>query len=250
LPELLPPELSPTAAVGLIILSFFTSVLTSVASIGGGITLISVMAILLPPFIVLPVHGVVQLGSNGGRMWLMRKHIDKRITILFGLGALVGVAIATRIFVTLSTQTLQLLLGAFILFSVWTPTFKPSNLPDKAYPIVGMVATFCTMFVGAVGPFVASFLSLERLQRHGVVATLSACATIQHTLKIFAFGYLGFQFKDWLVVMGAMVVMGFAGTWVGNRVLDKVPDQLFQWLFRGVVTVLAIKLLWAGLTTS
>lgn len=40
------------------------------------------MASFLPPLIVLPVHGVVQFGSNAGRTWLMRRHIDNPIVRL------------------------------------------------------------------------------------------------------------------------------------------------------------------------
>ncbi len=80
--DYLPPELSVIAAAGLVAFSFFTSVLTTVASIGGGTALISAMASFLPPLIVLPVHGGVQLGSNAGRTWLMRPHIDTPIVRL------------------------------------------------------------------------------------------------------------------------------------------------------------------------
>jgi hypothetical protein len=57
--DYLPPELSVVAAAGLVVFSFFTSALTTVASVDGGIALISAMASFLPPLIVLPVHGVV-----------------------------------------------------------------------------------------------------------------------------------------------------------------------------------------------
>ena len=208
------------------------------------------MASFLPPIIVLPVHGVVQLGSNAGRTWLMRRHIDWSIVIPFAIGAVLGVIVATRLFVTLSTQVLQLLLGVFILFSIWTPRLKPSRVPQKGFVIVGMVATFCTMFVGAVGPFVASFMPAERLQRHGLVATSAACLSTQHVLKIFAFGYMGFAFLPWAPVMAAMVASGFLGTWVGTRALNRIPERAFMRLFKAVITLLAIRLLWSALSPA
>ena len=250
MPDLLPPELTPAAAFGLVILSFFTSALTTIASVGGGIALISVMASFLPPAIVLPVHGVVQLGSNAGRTVLMRRHIDRPIVVRFAAGAVLGVIIATQLFVALSTQTLQLLLGLFILFSIWTPKLKPSHVPLNGFFAVGMVSTFCTMFVGAVGPFVASFMPAERLQRHGLVATNAACLSTQHVLKIFAFGYLGFAFAPWVPVLLAMVMSGFLGTWAGSHLLNRLPERTFLVLFKTVITLLAIRLLYAALTPA
>jgi len=70
--ELIPPELSMLSATGLVALSFFTSMLTATIGIGGGLLILTVMVSFLPPFVVLPVHGVIQLGSNGGRMALMK----------------------------------------------------------------------------------------------------------------------------------------------------------------------------------
>lgn len=248
--SLLPPEVTPGFAIVLVVLSYFTSALTAVVGVGGGIFLISVMASFLPPAIVIPIHAVVQLGSNGGRAALMRRDIDWRIAMLFAMGAIVGIVVAAKIFVALTTQTLQLLLGLFILVSIWTPKFKASSIPIKGFPLVGAVATFCTMFVGATGPFVAAFLSPERLGRHKVVATAASCMITQHVLKVVAFGYLGFHFLPWLPIVAAMVIVGFLGTLSGRKLLDRIPEHLFVQVFRVVVTLLALRLLWAALSNG
>ena len=245
---LLPPEVGVGFAIGLIVLSYFTSALTAIAGVGGGIFLIGVMASFLPPAIVIPIHAVVQLGSNSGRAALMRRDIDWRIASYFALGAIVGIVIEAKIFVALTTQTLQLLLGLFILFSIWTPKLKASNIPTRAFPLVGAVGTFCTMFVGATGPFIAAFLSPERLGRHKVVATAASCMITQYILKIIAFGILGFKFLPWLPIVGAMVASGFLGTLSGRKLLDRIPEHVFVHLFRVVVTLLAIRLLWAAIS--
>ena len=83
--ELIPPELSMLSAVGLVVLSFLTSMLTAAVGIGGGLLMLTVMVSFLPPIIVLPVHGVIQLGSNGGRMAVMRQHVDWRIWGFFAI---------------------------------------------------------------------------------------------------------------------------------------------------------------------
>ena len=244
----LPPEVTPGFALVLIVLSYFTSALTAIAGVGGGIFLISVMASFLPPSIVIPIHAVVQLGSNGGRAAIMRRDIDWRIAIYFALGALIGIVIAALVFVALTTETLQLLLGLFILISIWTPKLKASDIPLKAFPLVGAVVTFCTMFVGATGPFIAAFLSPEKLGRHKVVATAASCMITQHILKIAAFGYLGFYFLPWLPIVAVMIVTGFLGTLSGRRALENIPEHIFVHVFRLVLTLLALRLLWSALT--
>ena len=102
------------------------------------------------------------------------------------------------------------------------------------------------MFVGATGPFVASFITPERLERHGVVATHAACMTVQHSLKVAAFGFLGFAFLPWIPVLVAMIAAGFVGTLLGKRLLDRLPHRAFKRVFKAILTILALRLLYAA----
>ena len=247
--ELIPPELSMLSAAGLVALSFFTSALTAAVGIGGGLLLLTVMVSFLPPIIVLPVHGVIQLGSNGGRLAVMRQHVDWRIWGFFAIGSILGVILAGQVFINLSLEVLRALLGLFVLYAVWTPKLRPSNIALKGYTLVGIGTTFITMFVGATGPLVSSFLSPQKLGRERMVATLAACMTIQHGLKGIAFGVLGFSFQPWIPIIVVMIAGGFLGTLLGRRILKGLPKRLFSRLFRIVLTVLAGRLLYLAITT-
>ena len=246
--ELIPPELSMLSAAGLVVLSFITSMLTAAVGIGGGLLLLTVMVSFLPPIIVLPVHGVIQLGSNGGRMAVMRQHVDWRIWGFFAIGSILGVILAGQLFINLSLEVLRALLGLFVLYAVWTPKLRPSNIALNGYTLVGIGTTFITMFVGATGPLVSSFLSPKKLGRECVVATLAACMTVQHGLKGIAFGVLGFYFQPWIPVIVVMIASGFLGTLLGRRILKRLPEQLFSRLFRIVLTLLAGRLLYLAIT--
>jgi uncharacterized membrane protein YfcA len=188
----------------------------------------------------------VQLGSNAGRAVLLRQHIDRRILLPFVIGSVLGIAIGAKLFVALPTPVLQITLGLFILACVWLPKLKASSIPDRAFTVVGAVGSFCTMFVGATGPFVASFITPDRLERHAVVATHAACMTVQHTLKVIAFGFLGFAFLPWVPLLAAMIGAGFLGTMLGRQFLDRLPHTVFARLFKVILTVLALRLLYAA----
>ena len=238
--------MSELAAVALVALSLATSALTAAAGIGGGLVLLSVMASFLPPVIVIPIHGVAQLGSNAGRAALLREHIDRRILVPFALGSVLGIVVGAKLFVALPTPVLQVILGLFILACVWLPKLKAARIPDRGFSVVGLVGSFCTMFVGATGPFVASFITPERLPRHAVVATHAACMTVQHSLKVIAFGFLGFAFVPWVPLLAAMVGAGFLGTMLGKRLLDRLPHDIFARVFKIILSVLALRLLYAA----
>ena len=59
----------------LILASFATSLMTAALGVGGGIVLIVLMALLVPPAALIPIHGIIQVGSNGGRVAIMAKDV-------------------------------------------------------------------------------------------------------------------------------------------------------------------------------
>ena len=66
-----PADMSQLAFFLLTLASLVTSFMTAAFGIGGGVVLIVVMALLVPPAALIPVHGIIQLGSNGGRVTIM-----------------------------------------------------------------------------------------------------------------------------------------------------------------------------------
>ena len=67
LSALLFDQVSPHVFTLLVIVSGLTSFFTASFGAGGGVMLLGVMAQVLPPQLIIPLHGVAQLGSNAGR---------------------------------------------------------------------------------------------------------------------------------------------------------------------------------------
>ncbi|MGL4636291.1 MAG: sulfite exporter TauE/SafE family protein [Beijerinckiaceae bacterium] len=243
LETLLPANVSLTVVLLLIGISFLTSALTAAFGIGGGVAMLGALAGSVPPAMVVAVHGIVQLGSNTGRAILQRTHVLWRPTLIFSVGSLVGALAGAALFVNLPERLLLILLGVFILIMTWIPKPRIPGLASTGMLIGGFIATFLTMFVGATGPFVqALFLPMD-LEKRVLVASHAMCMTIQHGLKVVAFGFLGFAFQDWLPLMIAMIASGFLGTWFGTRLLDKIPQGVFEKTLKVLLTLVALDLI-------
>lgn len=243
----LPPGMSLWAAGGLIGLSFFASLIAAAIGLGGGILMLAAMANLLPAAAIVPVHAVVQLGSNAGRAWLMRISVDRTYILPFVIGSIVGVALGSTIYVALPTELIRLILGLFILQMVWWPLPFLEKLGRAGTIICGLIAAFLTMFIGATGPFVATIWKVNKLTKKVTVATHACAMVFQHGIKIIAFGILGFAFGPWILWIILVVATGFAGTVVGGRILDKTPDARFHLVFKWVLTILAVSILWQAI---
>jgi len=244
---IVPESLSAGSTTLLIVASFFTSALTAAFGIGGGVALLTILLSILPPMVVLPLHGIVQTGSNLGRAVIMWRDIRTAIFGWFSAGTAIGIVAASMVFVSLPTEVLQIVLGLFILWVLWAPGLQNRDIENRQFLLVGAGAAFCTMFIGASGVLVGAFWSVARLTRQGVVATHAACISVQHGLKVIAFGFLGFAFSEWIGLLTAMVASGFLGTVLGKQLLSRLPEQLFAKLFKLTLTVLALRLVWSAL---
>lgn len=239
----LPEGLTLLSAALLIIASFFTSALTAAVGVGGGLLMLGLMTYIVPISALIPVHGLVQLGSNTGRSYLQRDRINWSIVRLFLAGSLIGVLLGAMTFIRIPIDILKGLLGLFILVIVW------AKLPqfEKANPVVvalgGAGTTFISLFVGATGPLVAVFLNKLFDVHKEMVATHGMTMVVQHFLKVFAFGFVGFAFWEWLPVVSLIVASGFLGSRFGTSLLVRISEDKLKLGFKLVITIVAIDLL-------
>ena len=81
-----------------------------------------------------------------------------------------------------------------------------------------------------------------------MIGTKAACQTVGHLAKIAIFGVAGFAFANYAVDLALLSLCVIAGTWIGSRLLESVSETWFTRLYKGVLTLIAIRLVfWEGL---
>ncbi len=225
-----------------------TSMLTASLGAGGGVMLLAIMAQVLPPTVIIPVHGVVQLGSNGGRAIMSWRHIDWRAIGAFLPGAIVGASLGALVLVSLPPRVTYLAIAAFTLYLCWGPALPKLALRPAGTAVAGAVTTFITLFAGATGPLVAAFIKQMHTDRFKTVATFAAAMSVQHSLKAVVFQGAGFSLAAWLPLIGGMILSGLVGTWMGLHLLRRMKDTHFAMLFNLVLTALALRLIWQAMS--
>jgi len=234
----------PTVFFTLLASSFVGSFVTVALGIGGGVLLLAMMASLMPPAALIPVHGVIQVGSNVLRAAIMHKHVFWPPFAAFAFGTAVGVAVGGMLVVRLPPPVVQISVGVFV---IWSVLYRPPRWLSVYPGITGGISSFLTMFFGATGVFVANFTKSLNLSRQPHVATHAVMMTLQHFLKICAFWVLGFAFAPWLGFIVAMIVTGFLGTLVGRQFLNRITDFGFKRALNIVLLLISLRLIWMGL---
>ncbi len=243
LAAVLPEGLSTLALAAMLAVSFAASFITVAFGIGGGTLLLAAMAALMPPAALIPVHGLAQVGSNLTRALLLLRYVHWAALPAFAVGSLIGVGIGGMIVVDLPPGLVQAGVGLFVLWSVFA---RPPRWLKRWPALTGAISSFLTMFFGATGLFVAGYSKSLTLPRHAHVATHAALMSVQHTLKVIAFGVLGFAFGPWAGIVIALILAGMIGTFAGGLLLIRISDLLFRRALDAVLILLACRLIWSG----
>ncbi|MCB1411410.1 MAG: sulfite exporter TauE/SafE family protein, partial [Rhodobacteraceae bacterium] len=77
---------------------------------------------LLPPMALVPVHGVVQFGSNAGRTALMVRHIQWAAALWFAVGIVLGIVLGASVVVAIPPAAVLIGVGLFL---IWTVLSRP-----------------------------------------------------------------------------------------------------------------------------
>ncbi|MDG2049310.1 MAG: sulfite exporter TauE/SafE family protein [Myxococcota bacterium] len=243
--------MSESAFLVLVLATALTAGLSAVVGMAGGITLLSVMLLYLDPLIVIPIHGVVQLASNGSRTWIQREHVHWSLVGRYAVLALPAGLIGFRFAKTIPPQALKAFIGFFVLGVTWRPRWisigsRPRNPnPKRRFVILGGVTGFLNMLIGATGPIIAPFFLDLGLDRRALVGTKAACQAVGHLAKVSVFAAAGFSFLHWAPLLGALIGAAFIGSFLGSRLLDHVNEVWFVRLYKGVLTLLALRLILA-----
>ena len=156
------PEVGPLLFAGLSVASFVSAFIAVFTGAAGGVLLLALMAIVMPPAAVIPVHTVVMLGTGVARTMIMWRHVMRGTLVPFTIGSAIGAAAGAKVFVALPITSLQAILGAFVLLVTWMPKLGRFGAERGRFAFLGFGTTFLGIFVSATGTLLAPFVASAR----------------------------------------------------------------------------------------
>lgn len=227
----------------LVPIAFFTSALAGAMGLGGGVLLIALMPGLVPVAAIIPIHAITQLVSNLSRAAFGWRHIDRSIIPPITLGTLCGAWLGGEVYSGLDLRWLPALIGLIILFITWFKPSVPKGGSQYALISLGFYQTGLGMVAGATGPLGAAVLLQHKQDRDWLVVNTAVYMSLNHGVRMLAFALLGFSFAPWLSLIVAMALAVTLGSYVGTRIRKYLPAGNFQYWFRILVTVLALRMI-------
>tara|TARA_Y100000590_G_scaffold466257_1_gene641014 strand:+ start:1458 stop:2204 length:747 start_codon:yes stop_codon:yes gene_type:complete len=242
----------------LIISAFITSSISAVLGMGGGIILLGIMAIIIPNgFMVIALHGIIQLISNTTRTYVFRKYLKKNLIKEFSIGAIIGAGISAFIIFLLikffevssaneiKVDFLKPIIGIFIIWYLFLKG-KTKEKDSKSFIKVGSISGLASIFVGATGPLIAPFFLNSNLTKENIIANKAACQMITHLTKIPLFIlFFNVNYIEEYKLLLPLILAVFIGTNFGKKILKMIPEKLFIKLFKTALFIIAIRLIFS-----
>jgi uncharacterized membrane protein YfcA len=222
------------------------AVISALFGLAGGTIVFVLLSWTLDAKQAVPLHAAVQVVGNLSRFGVFWQHIQWRVVGLFSILLVPGACLGALFYQWFNPDLISLLVGVFILLSLFLPEKKPQNSPNWVIVGIGFLSSFLGMIVAVTGPFIASFFVLKQLSKEDLVATKSVCQAMTQIVKTLVFSVsVGFQFGDYgylLVILGIATILG---TFIGKFLLAKLSEQHYDVLNRGLLGLIG-SLMMAG----
>lgn len=237
-------------AAALLVAVFFTSMLSGIFGMAGGLVLLGILLLILPVGTAIAVQGAIQIIANGSRAWFSRAFIDWRVLSIMAMGLLAAAALLFSLRYVPDLATVCITIGLLPIL-LWIPQSWLSldaSKPHHAF-ICGFLGGGVNLAVGVAGPTVDMFFIRTPMDRRTIIATKAAAQVINHVGKVLFYWNATMVLTGW--EWGAVALAApFAvlGTSAGYWVLQRLTDANFKSWTRLLVTAIGIYYLMRGLS--
>jgi len=228
--------------------AFVAATLAAVTGFGGAALLLPVLVIAYGVREAIPILTVAQLVGNGSRVWFNRHSIDLPVVKWFALGGVPAALLGGFLFAVAPLRVLTRALGAFlILLVVWRHLRRtPPRMPLRGFALLGAGSSFLSALLGSVGPLMAPFFLAYGLVKGAYIGTEALTTVIMHVTKLVAYQQASVLTAHAWWAGAALAPAMIAGSYVGKRIVDRLPERAFIVIIELTLLAAGILFLWRG----
>jgi uncharacterized membrane protein YfcA len=242
--------LGPAALAVVAATTLFTSFISGIFGMAGGMILLGVLLLYLDVAPAMVLFGVIQTASNGWRATLWVAHVDWGIVWRYLVGSTVMFLALRTVAILPSKAVLYLGLGLIPFAADLLPKRLTPDITRPGAPYVcGAFIIVLQLMAGAAGHILDIFFQKSRLDRKTIVGTKAVTQVAGHLYRIAYFGSFELAFDTSIPWWGyvAALVLSFAGTSLAAPVLLRMTDAGFRLWSRRVTISVALLYLARGL---
>lgn len=245
------------------IVALLASALTFFSGFGLGTLLLPAFALFFPVDVAIALTAIVHFLNNAFKFVLVKKHINWKIALQFGLPALlfsfIGAFLLNKITnanilteytlngkifqITLMKIIVAILLIFFALFEL-IPKLKNLQFPEKYLPIGGILSGFFGGLSGHQGALRSAFLTKVGLSKEAFIATgvIIACMIDVSRMSVYFTNISKVKDSLNLNLICIATLAAFIGVFFGNKLVKKITINTIQKIVAFMIILFAIAL--------
>jgi uncharacterized membrane protein YfcA len=241
--------MTPAALAVIGVTIVFSSFLSGVFGMAGGMILLGVLLNYLDVATGMILFSIIQLFANGWRVVQWRSYVLWPIFGGYLLGALVSFTFMWTIAFVPDKATVYLALGVTPFLVEAVPAALRPNIERRGVPFfTGMVTTVIQILAGVGGLFLDVFFQKSKLDRKTTNATKAVAQSFSHIVRAVYFGTLSGigDLPLWAPVPG--ILLAIAGTSLAPYVIERMTDHGYRQWTRAIIfaisTVYLVRAAW------
>ncbi|MFQ5683065.1 MAG: sulfite exporter TauE/SafE family protein [Candidatus Binatia bacterium] len=220
--------------------AFVAATLAAVAGFGGAAVLLPLLTLVFGVREAIPALTVAQLIGNASRVWFNRRELNFPVVGWFALGGVPAALVGGMLFASVPPLALKRLLGSFLVLIViyrHTRRAQIPRFPMRGFAVIGAVLSFFSALLGSVGPLMAPFFLAYGLIKGAYIGTEALATVIMHVTKLVVYQSASVLTPKGLIVGLALGPMMVLGSFVGKRVLDRLPEKVFVMIIEATLII-------------
>ena len=214
---------------------FGAFVVRGMSGFGAGMIGIPLLAFLMPVHTAVAMFGLLVLllfAFLSIRDW---RHVVRAEFRRLIVPTLLGVVAGVLLFSYLDNRLLLRLLGGFLIaYALYMFTVNTIGLPEFrcsarwAAPVGFVGGIIDTLFGGGGGSLVVIYMHMRGVERIPFRATVAMLWLFEMVARIAGYGTAGYYSTDVLMLCGALLPLMFAGSWLGERLGNRISQESFS----------------------
>lgn len=215
----------------IIIIAFVAAMIATLTGFGSATILTPFVAMVIDIKAAIVLVAFFHFANNVSKFVLMRKSINLRLVLVYGIPSVISALIGAWIFASIDVDLITIFFSIFLIsFSIYS-LFRPKfHIPEKdiILTIGGLISGLTSGLIGVGGAIRSMFLISTFLKKEAYIATASAIAIMVDISRISVYISQGALYQSHIFWIIPLVVMAFLGVITGRRFLRRLHEEVVR----------------------
>ncbi len=225
------------------ILSLVAEILGTVGGFGSSLFFVPIAGYFLDFHSVLGITALFHVFSNIAKITMFRHGFDRHLLVTVGIPAVVFVMIGAMLTRYMNSHVLQLILAAFlILISAVFLIFKNLKVKPTLFNSLsgGALSGLTAGLLGSGGAIRGLTLAAFNIEKSVFIATSALIDLGVDLSRSAVYISNGYVHKHDLYLIAILLVVSFAGTFIGKRILNYFSEAQFRYLVLSLIFLIGL----------